>query len=56
VVEVFYLTHKLSDVFKRMSIEKGIKFLMNPKKQGKKKYMRKRYFKNLRSSLYYAGN
>ncbi|MCO4793404.1 MAG: hypothetical protein KC493_06825 [Bacteriovoracaceae bacterium] len=51
-VGLLYLTHKGSDLLMKRRMMRGLKHMLNPKKQGKNKYLRKRYFENLRSALY----
>lgn len=51
-VGVLYLTHRGSDLVMKKQMTKGLKFMMNPKKKGKEKRLRKRYFSALRQSFY----
>lgn len=51
-VGVLYLTHRGSDLVMKKQMTKGLKFMMNPKKKGKEKPLRKRYFSALRQSFY----
>ncbi len=52
VIGVLYLTHKGSDLLMKKKMMKGLKFMLDPKKIGKEKYLRKRYFSSLRQSFY----
>jgi hypothetical protein len=51
VIGVAFITHKLTDKLTQRRFNKSVHFMLDPLKHGKKRMLRKRYFRNLLKAL-----